>query len=227
MNAERFEERLMHELKSYVQERAPRQGAIEDDAPAPIAAAYSGRGAARPRLFARLRPRTVVIAGAGFATAVAVSAAVFTAGTAATGAANAGAKSHPLYYAANAAYSVRQQPDGIIKLTILDENGRPDVDTLRSDLAKAGVKASVRADVPDCRGPQPHPSPDPRLLPPPNTVPDRVERENGKLVYYLDPREVVPGVTFSVMYGKSLRHTEFALNPSGHVPACLATATSH
>ncbi|HEU5331708.1 MAG TPA: hypothetical protein VFU73_03065, partial [Actinocrinis sp.] len=203
MNTERFEERLMLELKSHVRERAQARQAAEDGVAAGVETLVARRRGRR-------RPRFGTVAGAaGLTAAIAAAVVTSTSGTLADGAPH-----HPLFHAVNAAYSVQQEPTGLVKLTILDANGRPNVDELRSDLAKAGINAKVLADVPDCQHPQPRPSPGetPLPLPPADAVTAHSAIENGKLVFYMDPRLVVPGEMFSVLFGKSLQTTEMALS---------------
>jgi hypothetical protein len=234
MNAQRFEERLMHELKSYVQERAraPHEQAAEfgtqrsadvgtgtgtDTGTGTSASALIRHGGRRPHP----RPRTVAAVGAGVTAAIA--AAVLTTGAVGT----AGTAPHALFHVANAAYAVQQEPAGVVKLTILDANGRPDVNALRRDLAKAGVDARVLADVAPCSHPLAHPRPTPRSLPPVPPVPDRIEFENGRLVYYLNTGEVTQGTTLSILFGHNLGTIGVALSASDDLPTCMPTATDH
>jgi hypothetical protein len=228
MNTERFEERLMQELKSYVRLRGQDQlsatgesdAAAAVDEPAPVEAYQAAIGRPAGRL--RVRPRTLAVA-AGLTAAI--GAAVLAGTTAATN--NADRRpAQPLFYVANAAYSVKQEPQGIVKLTILDADGKPDADTLRSDLAKAGVNARVLSDVPDCRSPQPRPSPETQL-PPAGLIPDHTEFENGRLVYYLNTKELFAGRMFTLMYGQSLQSFEVILGASDYRPTCIATAAYH
>ena len=212
MNTERFEERLMLELKTRVRERAQERQAGEEGVAAGVDTLVARRRG-------RYRPRFGTVAAATGLTA-AITAAVLTA----TGSPlAAGARQHALFHMATAAYAVQQEPTGIVKLTILDGDGRPNADELRADLAKAGINARVLTDVPDCQRPQPHPSPDLGLLPPADAQAPRGGIEDGKLVYYIDPRSVVPGVTFSVLFGKSLRTLEMSLSQPDDVPTCMAT----
>lgn len=228
MTTERFEERLMLELTTRVRERAREQGvgaALGTPAVTDIGgeSAAVGVEALTARHGGRRRLRLGTIAAATGLTAAIATVAITSAGGTLAG----GAPQHPLFHMANAAYAIQQEPTGLVKLTILDANGTPNVDELRSDLAKAGIKARVLADVPDCRRPQPHPSPVSTLLPPADAAPPRFDTEDGKLVFSIDPRSVIPGQTIFVMYGQTLRHVAIALNASGDVPACIFTAADH
>jgi len=211
MTTERFEDRLMLDLKARVRERAQERRAAPESVAAGVDALVARRTGRR-----RLRFGTIA-AATGLTAAIATT--VFTA----TSSTMAGGAHHPLFKVANAAYAVQQEPTGIVKLTILDGDGRPNADELRADLAKAGINARVLADVPDCQRPQPHPSPDLGLLPPADAQAPRGGIEDGELVYYIDPRSVVPGVTFSVLFGKSLRTLEMSLSQPHDVPTCMAT----
>jgi len=205
----------MLELKTRVRERAQERQAGEEGVAAGVDTLVARRRG-------RYRPRFGTVAAATGLTA-ALTAAVLTA----TGSPlAAGARQHALFHMATAAYAVQQEPTGIVKLTILDANGKPDVDKLRSDLAKAGINARVLADVPDCQHPQPHPSPADTRLPPADVAPLHSEIENGRLVYYMDPRLVLPGETFSLFYGKSLQSIEMALSQSDDLPGCMANGTN-
>jgi hypothetical protein len=218
VTTERFEERLMAELKTRVRERAQeRQAGAESVAAGVDALVARQRG--RPRL--RLRLRTVAVP---MGLAVVIATAVFTAANTNVGGATS---QHLLYSVDNAAYAVQKEPTGIVKLTILDANGRPNVDEMRSDLANAGITARVLADVPYCQHPQSHPSPDTTRLPPADAAVPRSDIENGRLVYYIDPRSVVPGVTLSVMFGSNLRYVWMELSASNDVPTCLFPVPSH
>ena len=230
MNTERFEERLLLDLTTRVRERAREREHSAGSAFGTTAAAGPGDESAavgvevltaRPR--GRHRLRLSAIAAATGLTAAIAAAAITSAGSTLAG----GAPQHPLFHMANAAYAVQQEPTGIVKLTILEADGKPDVAALRSDLAKAGINARVLAGVPDCSHPLSHPSPNPAVLPPADAAPPRSDIENGRLVFSMDPRSVVPGVTFSVMYGRSLRSFAIALSASDHVPDCLPTTADH
>lgn len=210
MNTERFEDRLMLELKARVRERARERQAAPQSVTAGVDALVARRTVRR-----RLRFGTIA-AATGLTAAIAT--AVFTA----TSSTMAGGAQHPLFKVANAAYAVQQEQTGIVKLTILDGDGRPNVDELRADLAKAGIDARVLADVPDCQRPQPRQSPELGLLPPADAQAPRGDIEDGKLVYYIDPRSVVPGVTFSIMFGSSLQTIEMSLTEPDDVPTCMA-----
>ncbi|HEV2346259.1 MAG TPA: hypothetical protein VGS97_19325, partial [Actinocrinis sp.] len=233
-NAERFEERLMYELKSHVQERAQalaHERVQEREVPG------GGRRLARARPRPRPRPRTVVAASAGLA-AVIAAAVLITGNTAATSSAGTGGDAgrivvsvsgtpRALVHIANAAYTVQQEPAGIVKLTILDARGKPDVNALRRDLAAAGVDARVLADLAVCRSPLPSSSPGIELLPPAKLPPDRVTFENGKLVYYLDTNEVSPGMTLSILFGDSLGTIGVALTSTDALPTCIFNPADH
>jgi hypothetical protein len=238
MNTQGFEERLMQELKSYVHDQATQHAATDsrtqDEADT---ASVDGRRVVRPR------PRAIAV---GTGVAAVIAAAAYLAGsigtTAGTGAAGGSPAVHrQLIHSANAAYDVQQEPDGTVKLTILDENGKADVNTLRNDLAKAGVNARVLSDVRDCTSPQPHPTPTYYALPPALLPPQRLTFElekgkpangqpgsaKGKIVYYFAPDSLLPGQVLTIMYAQSLRTFSVAISDAGNLPTCFPTPAYH
>jgi hypothetical protein len=229
MTTDGFEERLMRELRTYVHERAQERPQADDATAAADGGAYLTNAAGADHRGAR--PRLLAIGACLAATAAAAAVAVFSAGTTTgvAGTAPGATAQAPLFQAVNAAYTVQQEPAGVVKLTILDASGRPDVEALRSDLAQAGVNASVIVNVPPCTRPQPHPRATSRPgLPPANLVPDRVGEENGQEVYYLDTKEVTPGTTFSLLFGQTLGEITVGLSPPGYpLLTCIPNATYH
>ena len=224
MNAERFEERLMHELKNHVRQRDIQTAADHDHAPD----AETVR-----RLDPRPRRRFAIV---GLSVGIsAVAAGVITAVVLTPSAApNA---DHSLFRAANAAYAIQQEPSGIVKFTILDASGRPNVEDLRRDLADAGINARVVADVPSCPNlPAAPATPTPALIgrplplptshvpsvpPHASPPPDWVAHENGKLVYYLNTAAMPPGSLLDVMFGRDLGSLEIGPTNSVSLPTCI------
>ena len=134
----------MRELESYVRDRAQAGPGTDGAQPATVTTR---------RRTAFTGPRKVAI-GTGLAAAVAVAA--FATGTAGLG----GTAAQAPLQAADAAYTVQSASDGLVKLIIVDPEAKPNVDALRRDLARAGVKANVIANAPACSGKQP-PTPAP------------------------------------------------------------------
>jgi hypothetical protein len=228
MNAEHFEERLMLELKSYVEERSDRP---------------AGRRASRratPRLQSHWRLATGGI-GVGVAAVVGVAVALATgspaaqtAQTAQTGqtATPGGTVTGPLFHTANAAYAIDEQRSGAVDITILDASGQPDIDALRSDLAKAGVDARVMANVPTCDAlakipgaPSPVGSAQARIVTDPLDYPFS---RNGDFAFSVDASARTHGTTLTIMFSGDLSTISVErTSDSGPLPNCLPDATGN
>ncbi|MGW8355519.1 hypothetical protein [Streptomyces wedmorensis] len=153
MNPERFEERLMHELKNHVEQRAQDTSAAER--------------APRP---SRIHRRSWVPAGltAGLAASVAAAVLVLNpAGGAGSAAAGRNTAESPvtaddsLDRISTVAYTLKRDPHGTVNVTIRDAGAeRPDLTRLQQDLKRMGVNARVYQDDPTC---QPDPGEDPEL----------------------------------------------------------------
>ncbi|WP_369275908.1 hypothetical protein AB5J55_43640 [Streptomyces sp. R11] len=229
MNPERFEERLMHELKNHVQ-RAQQEGAEETAAPRP----------ARSR---RVRWVPVTV-GAGLTAAAAITALILgQAPNAGGGQAVSSGTGQSLGRITNVAYTLEQQNTGKVKLTIEDPSGKPDVEAMRRDLAHMGVRAKVLLGDPECLSSPPPagagdgspetPAPQSSAPTPSASVPAEnsdglgpfhITRENGKL----DPAIVPTGNTLII--GFPAAHTEHPLgvmmiaDSPGDGPNCIAAA---
>ncbi|MGW1617492.1 hypothetical protein ACWCQZ_51305, partial [Streptomyces sp. NPDC002285] len=191
MNPERFEERLMHELKNHVQERAQQAGAEE------TAGVQPGRSR---------RVRWVPVAVAAGLTA-AVAATTLALGQSASQDAGGG-----MGRITNVAYTLEQQDAGKVKIIIEDPSGKPDAEGLRRDLARMGVKARVLLGDPECPAFRPPagatgksaeataPTPSASLPTEDAGVSDPfpIRKEDGKTVAYVDPHIVAPGNTLIV-----------------------------
>ncbi|MEV6317050.1 hypothetical protein [Streptomyces sp. NPDC051776] len=146
MNPGRFEERLLQELKARIEQRPSYTDAAESMA---FASAESGGWG---RVF-----RVGLAAGV----AVAMVATAFLLGQ------NGPDGSHdtvtgsrtedggPRERIVNAAYTVERKAAGVVKLTIEDPSGKPDIEGMRKDLESMGVPARVYAGDPDCPNPRP------------------------------------------------------------------------
>ncbi|MFI8829128.1 hypothetical protein [Streptomyces sp. NPDC053431] len=144
MNPEHFEERLMHELKNHVEQRAQDANAAER-APRPSWA---------PR-------RRWVPAGLTAGLAASVAAAVLVlhpaggAGTVVAGRDTAESPATPGDYLdriSTVAYTLKRDPHGTVNVTIRDAGAeRPDPTRLQQDLKRMGVNARVYQDDPTCQ----------------------------------------------------------------------------
>ncbi|MFJ9752931.1 hypothetical protein [Streptomyces chartreusis] len=234
MNPERFEERLMHELKNHVEQRAQQAGTEQT----------AGVRSARSR-----RVRWVPIAVAAGLTA-AVAATTLTLGqspNAGGSQAKSSGTGQSLGRITNVAYTLEQQDTGKVKLTIEDPSGKPDVKGMRRDLARMGVRAKVLLGDPECpafRPPAGASDENSEAAAPPSSAPTpsasvpaedagslnpfRITRENGKLVAYVDPAIVPNGDTLII--GFPATHTEHPLgvmtiaDAPGDGPDCIAAA---
>ncbi|MET7551867.1 hypothetical protein ABZS94_40455 [Streptomyces sp. NPDC005500] len=206
MNTERFEERLMHELKNHVEQHAQLVGTEETAGVRPV----------RNR-----RVRWVPVGLIAGLTAAA-AATTFTLGQSASPDAAGGMAASPrgsqsLGRIAHTTYTLEQEPAGEVKLTIEDPSGKPNVDGMRQDLARMGLRAKVLLGDPNCPSPQSTPqsdtdsgatagSPAPTFSAPVDTSTDtgtgldfwRMTEENGKTVAYVDPDKVPADTTLTL-----------------------------
>ncbi|MEU6080758.1 PT domain-containing protein [Streptomyces sp. NPDC047108] len=172
MNTGRFEERLLQELKARI-EHPP----LHSDAPEDTGVAESVvLGPAERRVRGRGRAVQVGLA-AGVAVAMVATAFVIGqngpdgSGDAVAGSRADGGGSQSRIV--NAAYTVERKKTGIVKLTIEDPSGKPDIEGMRKDLESMGVRARVYVGDPACPSPRPptHPSGDPDATEEPTTEP--------------------------------------------------------
>ncbi|WP_377270157.1 hypothetical protein [Peterkaempfera sp. SMS 1(5)a] len=213
MNPERFEERLVHELKNHIQQRVQQTSAEEMVGVRPVR---------------RRRVRWLPIAVAAGLTAV-VAATTLALGQSGAntggGQAKAPGTSQPLGRITKAAYTLEQQASGKVKLTVGDPFGKPGlrdltrmVEGMRWDLARMGVQAKVLLGDPECSSV--HATTKIRLKKIRSTL------ENGKSIVYLDPSIVPTGDTLII--GFPAAHTERPLgvmtiaDATGDGPDCIA-----
>jgi hypothetical protein len=223
MSTERFEERLLRELKGYIEERPAPDGAVGDQ---------DGRGARSGR---RSPWR---LAGSGISVAATVAVAVVAVGTiggspsgAAASKVPAATAAGPLFHAQSAAFAIDVVASGAVDITILKGSEKPDVDALRGDLAKAGVHARLLTNVPTCRQLADRPgAPTPVESAQANAVIDMADRplpdKDGDLVYSLDTSAATRGTTLWIMFSSTLS-TIFVerTTDSGPQPNCLTSTT--
>jgi hypothetical protein len=129
MTTERFEERLMHELKNHVQQRA------NDPQP-------EGAAEGRSRRARRVRWLPVGL-------------------TSGLAAAAAGIVLTTVPAQSAAAYTLQNEKEGIVKLTIVNPGGKIDLEKLRNDMAHLGINSRVYVGDPNCHIPRNQGRPDP------------------------------------------------------------------
>jgi hypothetical protein len=198
MSANQFEERLLLELKSYVNERS-------DEA---LDQQESQGRRVRPK---RRSPWRLASGGISVAAVVAV-AAVLANGGASSGSPASKVPSTtaggPLVHIRNAAFAIDSEPSGAVDITILQGSEKPDVDAIRSDLAKAGVQAEVVTNVPSCQQLASSPgAPSPVGSAQVDAVIDALDRPlsvNGDLVYSVDASADTNGTTLWIMFSSTL-----------------------
>jgi hypothetical protein len=147
MSAKQFEERLLAELKDYVNER-----------PATSTARPQGRRARAERA----RRSTWRLASGGLSVAAAIALVVVLtdggapAGSAASKLPAVGSAVAPdpatydsLYHVQDAGFAIDDEPGSVVDITILQGDAKPDVAAIRVDVAKAGIPARV-VQVPTC-----------------------------------------------------------------------------
>jgi hypothetical protein len=225
MSANRFEERLLLELKGYVAEQsdlaAGRQG-------------QKGRRRVRSKRRATWRLASV---GVSVAAALAVFA-TMAGGGALPGMPTSTAPSRPtesgpLVHIRNAAFAIDSEPSGTVDITILQGDEKPDVDAIRNDLAKAGVAAKVVTNVPSCQQLASSPgAPSPVGSAQADIVADvwdhpLAESGNG-LGYSVDRSANTRGTTLWIMFSSTLS-TIFVerTTDAGPQPNCLSNMTGN
>ncbi|MFG2191688.1 PT domain-containing protein [Streptomyces sp. NPDC048639] len=149
MNTGRFEERLLQELKTRIAQQPAQADAAKSAAFAPAEPSARGR-VLRVGLAAG-----VAVAMVGTAVLIGQTGPGGSGGTAADSRAEDGGSRARIV---NAAYTVERKETGVVKLTIEDPSGRPDIDGMRKDLESMGVPARVYAGDPDCPTGRPDPS---------------------------------------------------------------------
>ncbi|UWE13465.1 hypothetical protein [Actinacidiphila bryophytorum] len=226
MNTEGFEDRLMHELKNHVLQNAQHVNADET-------------GGARP---VRSSPVRWVPLGlvAGLAAAVAVTTLVVgqSASPGAPGALTASADGgRSLTRITNAAYTLEKDPAGGVRLTIENQAGKPDIEAMRNDLARMGVRAKVLAGDPNC--PAGGASGDSGGSIPAQSNEHTGEvapyfhlrRASGKLIAYIYPAKVPAGSTLTLGFPFAEVRPDHALDvlvisaPKGNGPTCIPAGT--
>ncbi|MFF8513350.1 hypothetical protein ACF064_35400 [Streptomyces sp. NPDC015492] len=143
MNPERFEERLMQELKNHVAQRAQAASAME-------------KGGERTGGPAPVRGRRWVPVGLTAGLAASIAAAVLVldpaSGVGPTVAGGAEARPPAADTISTVAYTLKREPHGTVDVTIRDADAaRPNPVRLQHDLRKMGVNAHVYQDDPTCR----------------------------------------------------------------------------
>jgi hypothetical protein len=221
MNDESFEDRLLTELKGYVDGRAGQS-----------ATGQAGRRATSKRR----APWRLASGGVGVAAAIAV-AVVLANGSPNTSLTPDAAPTTPVapIQVQNADFAIESEPaTETVEITILDGSKKPDVNTLRRALAEAGVSAEVLTSVPTCQqlvnipsAPTPIPSASVQ------TALDPVDHLNfvgakGDLVYTVDASPArTRNTTVWVMFSSSLSTivVERALDSSPR-PNCVPDTRS-
>ena len=147
MSAKQFEEKLLTELKDYVNERAEQTEARAE-----------GRRARAER--ERRSPWRLASGGLTVAAAIALAVVLTDGGSPADPSASKlpvtsssiapdPATSGPFFHVDDAGFAIDAEPSGVVDITILKGSASPDIDAIRSGLAKAGVHARV-VRVPTC-----------------------------------------------------------------------------
>lgn len=220
MSANQFEERLLLELKGYVAEQSNQA---------------VGRQEGRRRVRSKRRSSRLARGGLTVAAAVAVTA-VLANGGALPGmptptAPSRATVSGPLVHIRNAAFAIDSEPSGTVDITILQGDEKPDVDAIRSDLAKAGVAAEVVTNVPNCQQLASRPgAPSPVGSARAGIVADvwdhPLSMSDGGLGYSVDRSASTRGTTLWIMFSSTLS-TIFVerTTDSGPQPNCLSTMT--
>ncbi|WUH93802.1 hypothetical protein OG900_29260 [Streptomyces sp. NBC_00433] len=226
MNTEGFEDRLMHELKNHVRQSAQHVNAEEADG-------------ARPVRSRRVRwvPLGLV---AGLAATVAATTLVVgqSASSGAHGGLTASAdRGRSLNRITNAAYTLEKEPAGGVKLTIENSSGKPDIEGMRKDLARMGVRAKVLAGDPNCTahkgsGASGDKNPEPSDGQAGEIAPYfHLRGTSGKLIAYIYPAKVPAGSTLTLGFPLAEIRPDHGLDvlvisaPKGDGPNCIPAWT--
>jgi hypothetical protein len=228
MNTQRFEERLVHELKNHVQQRD--QGACEAETLIPL----PGRNR-----WARWAPAGLAAAVAAVATTYALGPFTGTDTSAGSPAVSASPAGHLLGRITTAAYTLDQEPSGAVRLTIVAPSGKANVEGLRHDLGRMGIRAKVLVGDPKCPSPHPSSSPNgtgtpagsaatPRPASTVGTVTTGAEREvQGNPTLTLDRDEMRAGTTLVIGFPLAKTRPDLGLTVmtwevvQGDGPACI------
>jgi hypothetical protein len=231
MNAGHFEEELLQELKDYVTGRSGQAVVHRADR----------RAALRSRPHWRLASGGVGIAAAAITVAAVLangspplqsSAPQSSAPQSSAPQSSSAHETGPLFHVQDAGFAIDAEPTGAVDITILDGSGEPDVNALRSDLAKAGVIARVMADVPTCRQLASSPgAPSPVGSAQAQAVSDPLDHpfyQDGDLVYAVDASAATRGTTLWIMFSTTLS-TLFVERTADQGPHlnCLPDATGN
>jgi hypothetical protein len=224
MKAESFEGRLLEELKGYVDERSTRAVGRPE-----------GRRATAARVARATRRAHWRLAGLGVGAAAAITAAAVVANSSSAGSpdlqggtsSSASGQFYHFYHAQNAGFAIDSEPSGAVEITIVDGSEEPDVDAMRSELAKAGVHAKVLTNVPTCQqlartpgAPAPIGSGVPIAAP--ADVLDHPDIQGDKVIYSVDAHPKTPDTTLWIMFSSTLSTiTMERILDSGPQPNCL------
>nr|WSX74266.1 hypothetical protein OH826_10520 [Streptomyces sp. NBC_00899]WSX79669.1 hypothetical protein OH826_40985 [Streptomyces sp. NBC_00899] len=224
MNTEGFEDRLMHELKDHVRQSAQHVNTEETDG-------------ARPVRSRRVRWVPVGLV-AGLAATVAATTLIVgqSASPGAPGGLTASADGgRSLNRITNAAYTLEKEPAGGVKLTIENSAGKPDIEGMRNDLARMGVRAKVLAGDPSCSadsGASGDPIPEPSNGHAGEVAPYfHLRGAAGRLVAYIYPAKVPAGSTLTLGFPFAEVRPDHALDvlvisaSKGDGPKCIPAGT--
>jgi hypothetical protein len=226
MNTEGFEDRLMDELKDHVRQSAQHVNTEET---------YGARPVRSRRV--RWVPLGLV---AGLAATVAATTLIVgqSASSGARGGLTASADGgRSLNRITNAAYTLEKEPAGGVKLTIENSSGKPDIEGMRNDLARMGVRAKVLAGDPNCPADDDSGASGDPITEPSNGHAGEVapyfhlRRAAGKLVAYIYPAKVPAGSTLTLGFPFAEVRPDHALDvlvinaPKGDGPNCIPAGT--
>ncbi len=216
----------MHELANHVQPRD--QGACDAETPT----SRSGRN------------RWVRWVPVGLGAAAATAATTFAVGHFTGPDASAGSPAGSASRITTAAYTLDQGPSGVVRLTIEDPTGKPNVEGLRRDLARMGIRARVLVGDPNCPFPRPSSSPKGTGNPAVSATPmpsasatgtgaDRSGREEeSKPTLTFDRDELRAGTTLVIGFPLAKTRPDLGLAVmtwevvQGDGPACIPAADS-
>ncbi|MFF3404426.1 hypothetical protein ACFYW6_39205 [Streptomyces sp. NPDC002659] len=215
MNPGRFEERLMHELKNHVEQRAQNAADAEE-------------AARRPGRTGRRRWVPVGLT-AGLAASVAAAVLVLNPGGGAGSAVAGGGDS--LNRISTVAYTLQREPSGEVKVIMGKPEGDIAVEGLQRDLARMGVRAKVIVTDPNCppaatddetvstSAPKPRQTvrADPKLA-----KAYRPAVEHGKHVVYINPKVMPTDETLIFVFDEPKKAFGYSVSLwPGNGPECI------
>jgi hypothetical protein len=228
MNPKSFEERLMHELKNHVEQRAQDAGAAGE--------------AARRSMRAGRRRWVPIGLTAGLAASVAAAVLVLDPGSGA-GPAVAGRDTvespartdKSLARISTVAYTLQKESSGEVKIIMGKPEGKVDVAGFKRDLARMGVRAKVIVADPNCAVTQTNDETGSASAPQPQqTIPAdpggklgkayRVKVEHGKQVGYVNPKGIPVDETLTFVFTDPKKASGYSVSLwPGNGPECVPT----